>query len=444
MKIVIVGAGISGLAAAHHLREAGHEAVIYEASDRAGGRGMLLNRPGTDDWADVGSQYYHSNYTHGLKLIEDLGLTSKLKKIEGASRVFTSETDSYVMEVQRPWMKDGGILGNLRVGFYISKLLWAMRSSSPYAPLKNKTAFDRTKALDSTSSAFVKDRAVRTMSLAGGLNEPADADVSKLQMARWTKIMMTTDSLSLIGGTATLHDRLAKQSDIRLNRPVKGLIETEGRVSGIELDNGERVQADHVVVAADVRSAANIAPADWSFEQAFLSGVKMLPTHIVSFFLDRQLEEGVWSYIMPMGHQGPVSFCVDAQQKSPVNHPSGKATLQAWIVSPKSLALVDKSDSEIADIALQDIAPFMTGVVDAVEGSHVKRHYAALPQTSVGHNERVFAFLDAIDQRPGVSFCGDYFSGGYIESALWSVDRAMPLILSDLARSNTQAMGVDG
>ena len=37
MKFAIIGAGYGGLSAAYDLARAGHDVVVYEAADRAGG-----------------------------------------------------------------------------------------------------------------------------------------------------------------------------------------------------------------------------------------------------------------------------------------------------------------------------------------------------------------------------------------------------------------------
>ena len=48
MKTAVVGAGYAGLSAAYDLARAGHDVVIYEASDRAGGLAVWFKEPNWD------------------------------------------------------------------------------------------------------------------------------------------------------------------------------------------------------------------------------------------------------------------------------------------------------------------------------------------------------------------------------------------------------------
>ncbi|KAM4527547.1 putative flavin-containing monoamine oxidase A [Odontesthes bonariensis] len=76
--VVIVGAGLSGLSAAHLLRkrDAKLRILILEGKDRVGGRTVSSEIPaanGVDRW-DFGGQWVGSTQTHLLDLIKELGL----------------------------------------------------------------------------------------------------------------------------------------------------------------------------------------------------------------------------------------------------------------------------------------------------------------------------------------------------------------------------------
>jgi len=79
MKIAVVGAGYAGLSAAYDLGREGHDVVIYEASDRAGGLAVGFKEPNWD-WS-VEAYYHHwfASDEHMLGLIDELGFSDKVR-----------------------------------------------------------------------------------------------------------------------------------------------------------------------------------------------------------------------------------------------------------------------------------------------------------------------------------------------------------------------------
>lgn len=74
---VVVGAGLSGLTAAHNLVKTGvSDVVVLEAKGRVGGRNYAANIPsasGSAVW-DLGGQWLGPTQRHVLALAEELGL----------------------------------------------------------------------------------------------------------------------------------------------------------------------------------------------------------------------------------------------------------------------------------------------------------------------------------------------------------------------------------
>nr|QGW35521.1 Mao-b [Locusta migratoria] len=80
ISVAVIGAGLSGLAAATELHKRGIEVTVLEASDRVGGRTFTLT-PTTEHkrsdkdygWADLGASFVGPTQSHIMKLIKELG-----------------------------------------------------------------------------------------------------------------------------------------------------------------------------------------------------------------------------------------------------------------------------------------------------------------------------------------------------------------------------------
>ncbi|NNE37794.1 MAG: hypothetical protein HKN08_05765, partial [Gammaproteobacteria bacterium] len=120
---------------------------------------------------------------------------------------------------------------------------------------------------------------------------------------------------------------------------------------------------------------------------------------------------------------GPISYITDAGQKNTDMVPSGKSIIQPWVCYPESAKLVAMSDDEITGLCISELENVFPEISGWIEHIHMTRHPYGVPFHSTGHVRRACDFMHAMDRRK-ISFCGDYFSGGYMESALWSAERA--------------------
>lgn len=74
-NVLVLGAGLAGLAAAWELNKAGHNVKVLEARERPGGRVSTLREPFANGlFAEEGAAGYSATYTTAIKYIEELGL----------------------------------------------------------------------------------------------------------------------------------------------------------------------------------------------------------------------------------------------------------------------------------------------------------------------------------------------------------------------------------
>lgn len=93
-KIIIIGAGASGLMAAKELAKAGKQVTILEARDRIGGRIYTLETNAMGYMAEAGAEFIHGDLPLTKSLIKEAGLTL----IPTDGKLYTKRDGNFLQE----------------------------------------------------------------------------------------------------------------------------------------------------------------------------------------------------------------------------------------------------------------------------------------------------------------------------------------------------------
>ncbi len=72
--VIVIGAGVAGLAAAAMLADAGVETLVLEARDRIGGRVHTHHEPGFEAPIELGAEFVHGMVQPTLEIASAAGL----------------------------------------------------------------------------------------------------------------------------------------------------------------------------------------------------------------------------------------------------------------------------------------------------------------------------------------------------------------------------------
>ncbi|MCC2624369.1 MAG: flavin-containing amine oxidase [Burkholderiales bacterium] len=73
MKVIVIGAGLSGLYTAYLLKQLGHDVLVLEAKDRVGGRTLTIKH--NEKYIDLGGQWVGSPQKNIMKLLHKFKIT---------------------------------------------------------------------------------------------------------------------------------------------------------------------------------------------------------------------------------------------------------------------------------------------------------------------------------------------------------------------------------
>ncbi|XP_064615850.1 LOW QUALITY PROTEIN: amine oxidase [flavin-containing]-like [Liolophura sinensis] len=259
--VVVVGAGISGLAAAKLLKEQGYNVAVLEARDRVGGRTYTIQNPNVK-YVDLGGAYVGPTQNRVFRLAREFGIQTALTYDTGDTAAYYKGR-AYRFNTLFPPL--GGLLGYLDMNNLFREwteypvdapwkaphaLEWDRMTFQDWL---NKTAWDKVR--------FVSTRDFAKMFLNVNVtSEPTE--VSLLWFLTYirrcggpVRIFSTTNGgqeRKFVGGSQQLSFKLAERigpDNILLNRPVVKVEQTDKDVT-LQDVHGNKYVASRVIIAS--------------------------------------------------------------------------------------------------------------------------------------------------------------------------------------------------
>lgn len=438
--VVVVGAGIAGLSAAHALlRSAPDLAVtVFEGSPRTGGKlrvGEVAGNP-----VDLGAEALLNRRAEATGLAQDVGLTDDLVYPGTASAGIWTRGD--IRRLPPTLMgipadleaaADGGILtreeigtaaaergrpavdltADVGIGTLVAERLGPAVRDRLVEPLLGGVYAGRA---DDISLHAAVPQVVDAVRQHRSLLAAADATVAARSAAPQPPAPVFA---GIHGGVGRLPIALTRSIErhgavVRPNTMVRKMARHNDHWQLVvgPVPAAETVEADAVVLAVPAAPAARLLFHDVPAAAAELEGIDYASTAIITLAFDVPAKTAT---VRGSGFLVPP---VDGRQIKAATYSSVKWPWQATgpLLVRCSIGRygeewhLQRDDAELVDAALTDLRA-ATGVTAEVLDSHVQRWGGALPQYTVGHLDRVRRIRAAVANAHGLALCGAAYDG---------------------------------
>jgi len=427
---IIIGAGITGLAAAHALKKAGKDVLVLEASDRPGGRIRTVSYKG--DTVEAGGQGIHSNYAEMHKLLDAHHLRGDLIPAPEKSLYIDKKGRAKISRIKEDLALMVGPRGVADLLAFRNRYFVNAQPQPQFEIAVDIPEYDNTTAAEAFAgySKPFQDYVLRPATHAMANCTPEATNL--YYVVNSLKLALTTEIFSLAGGNERLAAVMAAQQNVRYGAKVDKLLTTAGRVDGVLLDNGEAIKTRHVIVTTPAHIAGPMLTEEFEPARAFLSSFAHIDMPLVFFFLDRPLSHDVVRFYGHPYREAAFNMGMNHAHKTPHLSPSGKAIISAWPTFPSTVDLATKSDEELIAHALADMELFVPGMRGWIEHAAIVRHTPAIARYPVGSVKKILDFKAYAQTLQGVSFASTDYDFIHMEAGVLSAYRAAERALKDL------------
>ncbi|MFF6947961.1 protoporphyrinogen oxidase [Streptomyces iakyrus] len=455
-QVVVIGAGIAGLAAAHRLLEGGARVTVLEASGRVGGK--LLPGEVASARVDLGAESMLARRPEAVALAREVGLADRLQPpatataslwTRGALRPFPK---GHVMGVPGTASALAGVVSeeglarierdadlpptevgdDVAVGEYVAQRLGREVVDRLLEPMLGGVYAGDAYRISMRSAVPQLFQVARThTSLTEGVRELQ----AKAAAARQTGPVF----MGIRGGIGTLPLAVAdsvraRGGEILTRTPVTEL--RRAPEGGWQIRSGEREwRADAVVLAAPAPAAARLLRAENPAAAAELDGVEYASMALITLAYRRDetaLPDGS-GFLVPPVDGRTIKASTFASQKWGwiAEENPDLVVLRTSVGRYGETEILQRDDTELVDVSRQDLKA-ATGLDATPVATRVTRWDDGLPQYPVGHHARVARVREHIARLPGLAVCGAPYDGVGIPACIASAYAAVDQIRGDL------------
>jgi oxygen-dependent protoporphyrinogen oxidase len=471
--VVVVGAGIAGLAAAFFLRDEAVRVTVLEGSPRLGGKLSASDVAGVA--MDEGAEALLARRPEGIELITAVGLgndlvpagvTSSAIYTRGALRplprrqfmgvpadagelaatgVISAEGVARARDEQpRPAPAAGGAVDDVSVTEYIGSRLGVEVVDRLVDPLLGGVYAGRSEDLSFQATlaplaAATRGHATLTGAVTSLLPPPAPAAGDNGNKPTPVFVSLTT-------GIGALPEAVAKASgaDVRTNAMVRELKRTAAgwRLTIGSAADPEYLDADAVILATPAAPAARLLQEAAREAAAGLAEIPYASMAIVTlafraadFPAQHQQRSG---YLVPAVDGRAVKAATFSTVKWP--HLAAQAPVHVVRCSlgrSGDVAVLQRDDEDLAALAAAELAG-ATGITAKSVAQRVTRWGGGLPQYNVGHLDRVARIRAAVAAQPGLAVAGAAYDGIGIPACVATARSAATQVTAYLAARTPQ------
>jgi oxygen-dependent protoporphyrinogen oxidase len=424
-RVVVVGAGIAGLSAAHRLAAAGCEVTVLEAGERVGGR--MCSETVDGFLIDCGAQFLSSGYSVVPALAAVLGLGSRILPTSPWGAVWR-DGRPFRVRADRPWTARA-LLGTgnlLRMGWHTLRRAPAL-TRLPLCDYSAWAPFDTALAAETVRRELGEvplEYAIEPL-LQGLYFQAPETCSQALSLAVSTFGVRACRNRTLAGGMGSLPAALAAGLNVHCRTAVE-------RVEpGVVVAGARRWQADAVVLAAPANIARRLcAPAvllapherrllDTPYSSTIVIALMLRPGYALPAALS-----GVYGVLVPRRERQRIA-AISLESRKCRQHPTGGELVNVMLADEAARPLLAADDAQVLAVVLPEVERYLPGAGAWLGGARLYRWPQAEPLSPPGRARDIAQYRrDALRDGRRLLLAGDYLSmpwtDGAAESGSWA------------------------